>query len=469
MDGRPNAPDLLLHDAAVVVTMDPERRELAGGSVLTVAGRIAAVGPRETLEAEWVARRVGGRAHARLRRIDASGCVVVPGLINTHHHLFQSLTRAVPGAQDASLFAWLRTLYPIWGRYTPQTFVIAAEAGLLELLLSGCTTTSDHQYLFPNGARLDDTIEAAGRLGIRFHACRGAMSVGASAGGLPPDALVEREEAILADCERVVARWHDPRRGAMSRVALAACSPFSVSPGLMRETAALARRLGVRLHTHLAENDDDVAYSRERFGMTPAEYAESLGWLGADVWHAHCVKLDPAGTARFAATGTGIAHCPCSNMRLASGIAPLPAWVRAGVSVGLGVDGSASNDGAHLLGEARQAMLLARVGHGPQALSARAALELATLGGARVLGREDLGALVPGACADLAVFDVGDTAHAGAGHDPVAALLMCAPAPAAWTVVDGRVVVERGRPVTIDPLELVSRQRAEVRRLAEGR
>ena len=468
MDAAANAPDLLLHDAEVVVTMDPERREVAGGGVLAVDGRVVAVGARDALEAAWSALRPTGRAGGRLRRIDVSGCVVVPGLVNTHHHLYQSLTRAVPAAQDADLFGWLRTLYPIWGRYTPQTFVTAAQTGLAELLLSGCTTTSDHQYLFPNGARLDDTIEAARRIGIRFHACRGAMSVGASAGGLPPDALVEREDAILADCERVVARWHDPRPGAMTRVAIAPCSPFSVSRGLMRDAADLARRLGVRLHTHLAENDDDVAYSRARFGMTPAEYAESVGWLGPDVWHAHCVKLDDAGIARFAATGTGIAHCPCSNMRLASGIAPLPAWARAGVPVGLGVDGSASNDGAHLLGEARQAMLLARVAHGPAALTARAALEIATLGGARVLGRDDVGALVPGACADLAVFDLGGVPHAGAGHDPVAALLFCAPAAAAWTIVDGRVVVERGRLVTIDAVDLVARQRAEARRLSEG-
>jgi cytosine/adenosine deaminase-related metal-dependent hydrolase len=458
---------LLVDRAEVVVTMDAARREWRNAAVLALDGRIEAVGPRAEVEAVLAAARAAGRVGDRLRRIDARGCVVVPGLVNTHHHLYQSLTRAVPAAQDADLFGWLRTLYPIWARYTPEMFVTAAEVAIAELLRSGCTTSSDHQYLFPNGARLDDTIEAARRLGLRFHACRGAMSVGQSAGGLPPDALVEDEDAILEDSERVVGRWHDAAPGAMTRVALAPCSPFSVSPRLMRETATMARRLGVRLHTHLAENDDDVAYSRERFGMTPAQYAESLGWLGEDVWHAHCVKLDEPGILRFGATRTGIAHCPCSNMRLASGIAPMPAWRRHGLRVGLGVDGSASNDGADLLGEARQALLLARVGHGPAALGARDALEMATRGGAAVLGRDDLGQLLPGLCADLAVFDVGGLEHAGV-HDPVAGLLFAAPVRARWTIVGGRVVVEDGRLATVDVRELVARQRAAVATLAAG-
>ena len=440
---------LLIRHADVLVTMDPARRELRDAGLLAIGGRIEA----------------SGRVGDRLRCIDARGCVAIPGLVNTHHHMYQSLTRAVPAAQDADLFGWLRTLYPIWARYTPEMFVVAAEVAIAELLRSGCTMSSDHQYLFPNGARLDDTIEAARRPGIRFHAGRGAMSAGASAGGLPPDSVVEDEDAILADCERVVARWHDPAPGAMTRVALAPCSPFSVSPRLMRDAAALARRLGVRLHTHLAENDDDVAYSRERFGMTPAEYAESVGWLGDDVWHAHCVKLDAPGIARFGATRTGIAHCPCSNMRLASGIAPMPAWRAAGLRVGLGVDGSASNDGADLLGEARQAMLLARVGHGPAALRARDALEMATLGGAAVLGRDDVGALVPGLQADVAVFDVGGLEHAGV-HDPVAGLLFAAPVRARYTIVGGRVVVDEGRLATADAIGLARRQRAAVDALA---
>ncbi|MFM1989121.1 MAG: hypothetical protein RJA99_2078 [Pseudomonadota bacterium] len=465
MNASPYA--LLVDRADVVVTMDSDRRELRDAAVLAVDGRLEAVGPRAEVEAALAAARAAGRIGERLRRLDASGCVVMPGLVNTHHHMYQSLTRAVPAAQDADLFGWLRTLYPIWARYTPEMFVTAAEVAMAELLRSGCTTSSDHQYLFPNGARLDDTIEAARRLGIRFHACRGAMSVGESAGGLPPDSLVEDEDAILEDSERVVSRWHDPTPGAMTRVALAPCSPFSVSPRLMREAATMARRLGVRLHTHLAENDDDVAYSRERFGMTPAEYAESVGWLGDDVWHAHCVKLDEPGLRRFGATRTGIAHCPCSNMRLASGIAPAPAWRRLGLRVGLGVDGSASNDGADLLGEARQAMLLARVGHGPAALRARDALEMATLGGAAVLGRDDLGALVPGLCADLAVFDVSGLEHAGV-HDPVAGLLFAAPVRTRWTVVGGRVVVEDGRLATADVRGLAARQRAAVAALAGG-
>jgi cytosine/adenosine deaminase-related metal-dependent hydrolase len=458
---------LLVTGADVLVTLDAARRELPGAGVLAIGGRIEAVGDTATLEAALRSARAGGRAGGRVRRLDAQGCVVTPGLVNTHHHMYQSLTRAVPAAQDADLFGWLRTLYPIWARFTPAMFVTAAEVAMVELLRSGCTTSSDHQYLFPNGARLDDTIEAARRLGLRFHACRGSMSVGESAGGLPPDALVEDEDAILADSERVVARWHDPSPGAMTRVALAPCSPFSVSPRLMRESAVLARRLGARLHTHLAENDDDVAYSRERFGMTPAQYAESLGWLGDDVWHAHCVKLDEAGIARFGATRTGIAHCPCSNMRLASGIAPVPAWRRAGLRVGLGVDGSASNDGAQMLGEARQALLLARVGHGPSALRARDALEMATLGGARVLGRDDIGALEVGRRADLAIWDLSGIEHAGAQHDPVAALLFCAPARTAWTVVEGRVVVEGGRLVSGDEAAIARRQRASVDRLRD--
>jgi cytosine/adenosine deaminase-related metal-dependent hydrolase len=458
---------LLIRHADVLVTMDPARRELRDAGLLAVDGRIEAVGDDAALDAALAAARAAGRVGERLRRIDARGCVVTPGLVNTHHHMYQSLTRAVPAAQDADLFGWLTSLYPIWARYTPEMFVVAAEVAIAELLRSGCTTSSDHQYLFPNGARLDDTIEAARRLGMRFHACRGAMSVGRSAGGLPPDSVVEDEDAILADCERVVGRWHDASHGAMTRVALAPCSPFSVSTRLMRESATLARRLGVRLHTHLAENDEDVAYSREKFGMTPAEYAESVGWLGDDVWHAHCVKLDAPGIARFGATRTGIAHCPCSNMRLASGIAPMPAWRAAGLRVGLGVDGSASNDGADLLGEARQAMLLARVGHGPAALRARDALEIATLGGAAVLGRDDVGALAPGMAADVAVFDVGGLEHAGV-HDAVAGLLFAAPVRARFTIVGGRVVVDEGRLATADVRELARRQRAAVAALAAG-
>ena len=326
---------LLIKNARVVATMDDVRTELADASVLMRGNVIEAVGPAGQLPA--LADEV----------INARRHVVVPGLINTHHHMFQTLTRAVPGAQDAELFAWLKVLYPVWSGLTPEMLEVSTQVAMAELLLSGCTTSSDHLYLFPNGCTLDHSIEAATRIGMRFHATRGAMSVGESMGGLPPDRLVEKEAAILKDTQRLIERWHDPARHAMTRIAAAPCSPFSVSRDLMRESAALARSYGrdhgVRLHTHLAENDNDVAYSREKFGMTPAEYAEDCGWLGDDVWHAHCVKLDAPGIARFGATGTGVAHCPCSNKRLASGIAPIGAVRRAGVPVGLGVDGSASS------------------------------------------------------------------------------------------------------------------------------
>lgn len=429
---------LLIKNALMVATMDDAGREIAGGGLYAEDGRITRVGTAAELPAR--ADEV----------IDAAGHVVVPGLVNTHHHMFQSLTRAVPAAQDAELFGWLSALYPVWARLTPEMIRVSALTAMAELLLSGCTTSSDHLYLFPNGCRLDDTIEAAAQIGLRFHATRGAMSVGRSRGGLPPDALVEDERAILRDAQRLVETYHDPRPGSMRRIAVAPCSPFSVSRELMREAAELARSLGVSLHTHLAENESDVRYSREKFGCTPAEYAEELGWVGRDVWHAHCVKLDAAGIARFGATGTGVAHCPCSNMRLGSGIAPIGEMLRRGVPVGLGVDGSASNDGAHMLGEARQALLLQRVAGGAGALSARQALALATRGGARVLGRDDIGALAPGKAADIALFDVRGPSFAGSLHDPVAALALCAPAAARCTIVNGRVVVRDGQLVTID-------------------
>ncbi|MCK6395644.1 8-oxoguanine deaminase [Zoogloea sp.] len=448
---------LLLHHADVLVTMDAQRREIPDGAVFIRNGIIEAVGP--TAELPDTANEI----------IDLRGRIVLPGLVNTHHHMYQSLTRAVPGAQDAELFGWLQTLYPLWGGLTPEMIRASTLTAMAELILSGCTTSSDHLYLYPNGSRLDDSIEAAREIGMRFHACRGSMSVGRSAGGLPPDHLVEDEADILADSRRLIETWHDPARHAMLRVALAPCSPFSVSTELMRESAALARSYGVSLHTHLAENDNDVAYSRARFGMTPAEYAESLGWVGPDVWHAHCVKLDDAGIALFARTGTGVAHCPCSNMRLASGIAPIPALRAAGVAVGLGVDGSASNDGADLLGEARQAMLLARVGHGPAAMNARQALELATLGGARVLGRDDIGALAPGMSADLIAFRADTLAlSGGAVHDPVAALVFCAPERVDLSLINGRPVVVDGTLQTVDLGRVVHHHNHLARQLAEA-
>lgn len=439
---------LLLKNADVLVTMDEGRREIRGGGVYIEDNRIVAVGLAETLPE--TADEV----------IDMAGHVVLPGLVNTHHHMYQTLTRAVPGAQDAELFGWLKALYPIWARLTPEMIRVSTQTAMAELILSGCTTSSDHLYIYPNGCRLDDSIEAAEGIGMRFHAARGAMSVGESKGGLPPDAVVEDEGAILTETRRLIESWHDATRFSMRRIVVAPCSPFSVSRDLMRESALLARSYGVGLHTHLAETADDVAYSREKFGMTPAEYAAELGWVGHDVWHAHCVKLDEAGITLFGKTRTGVAHCPCSNMRLASGIAPVGRMRCEGVSVGLGVDGSASNDGSHMLGEARQAMLLARVGFGPAAMTGREALEIATRGGAQVLDRNDIGALEPGMAADVVAFDMRGLETAGALHDPVAALVFCAPQRVAWSVINGRVVVREGRLTTIDTRALAARHNA---------
>jgi cytosine/adenosine deaminase-related metal-dependent hydrolase len=425
------------------VTMDATRRELAGADVLIRDGQIASVG-------------VGLATTGRV--VEAAGCVVTPGLVNTHHHLYQTLTRAVPGAQDALLFGWLRRLYPIWARFGPQEMFVSAQVGLAELALSGCSMTSDHLYLFPNGARLDDTIAAAGEVGLRFHATRGAMSIGESAGGLPPDSLVEREGAILEDCIRVIDAFHDARAGAMCRVAVAPCSPFSVSRDLMREAAVLARDKGVMLHTHLAENDEDVAYSMATFGCRPGQYAEDLGWVGDDVWHAHCVKLDVQEMDLFARTGTGVAHCPCSNCRLGSGIAPVRAMRDAGVRVGLGVDGSASNDAGNLMAEARMAMLLQRVAGGADKMGAREALEIATIGGARVLGRDDVGAIAPGMRADVAIWDMRGVEAAGSWD--AAAMLLAGPTRVRDLFVDGRQVVGDGQMLTVDLPRVVERQNA---------
>ena len=443
--------DFLIRNADVVVTMNEARAEVAQGDVLIRGGQIAAVGQ-------------GLKAHGA-EVVQAAGCVVTPGLVNTHHHLYQSMTRAVPGGQDALLFGWLRTLYPIWGRMGPEEIRVSALTGLAELALSGCTLTSDHLYLFPNGARLDDTIDAAHDIGLRFHPTRGAMSIGESLGGLPPDALVEQEEAILADMIRVVDMHHDPREGAMVRVGLAPCSPFSVSRDLMREAALLARDKGVMLHTHLAENDEDIAYSLSQFGCRPGQYAEDLGWTGDDVWHAHCVKLDSSEIELFSRSLTGVSHCPCSNCRLGSGIAPIRRMRDAGVKVGLGVDGSASNDAGNLVVEARMAMLLQRVANGADAMSAREALEIATLGGARVLGRSDCGSIAPGKRADLAIWDMRGIEAAGA-WDPVAALLLCGPTRVKDLFVEGRQVVRDGQVTTIDLPVVIERQNYLARRLA---
>ncbi len=446
---------LLARNADMLVTMDGARREIRGGGLYAEGNRIVAVGA--TADLPDTADEV----------IDLAGHIVIPGLVNTHHHMYQSLTRVVPAAQDAELFGWLKALYPIWARLTPEMIGVSTQVAMAELMLSGCTTSSDHLYIYPNGCRLDDSIAAAQDIGMRFHACRGAMSVGESQGGLPPDAVVEDEAAILADTRRVIEAYHDGARFAMTRVAVAPCSPFSVSRDLMREAAGLARAYGVSLHTHLAENVNDVAYSRETFGMTPAEYAEDLGWVGPDVWHAHCVQLDDAGIGLFGRSGTGVAHCPCSNMRLASGIAPIGRMRAAGVPVGLGVDGSASNDGGNMMAEMRQAMLLQRAGFGPDAMTARQALEIATLGGARVLNRDDIGALAPGMAADFAAFRLDGIGMAGALHDPVAALVFCNPGPAALSVINGRVVVRDGRLTTIDLPVVIERHNRLARSLVE--
>ncbi|GAB7523872.1 hypothetical protein PBS_28570 [Paraburkholderia sp. 2C] len=332
---------MLVKHAERLVTMDDARRELRDAGLYIEDGRIVAVGA--TADLPPTADDV----------LDLRGHLVIPGLVNTHHHMYQSLTRALPAAQNAELFGWLTSLYKVWAHLTPEMIEVSTLTAMAELLLSGCTTSSDHLYVFPNGCRLDDSIEAARRIGMRFHASRGSMSVGQRDGGLPPDEVVEDEAHILKDTQRVIETYQDAGRYAMLRVAVAPCSPFSVSRDLMRESATLARSYGVSLHTHLAENVNDVAYSREKFGMTPAQYAQDLGWVGRDVWHAHCVQLDDAGIALFARTGTGVAHCPCSNMRLASGIAPVKRMRLAGVPVGLGVDGSASNDGAQMVAEVR--------------------------------------------------------------------------------------------------------------------
>ena len=440
--------DTLIRNADVVLTMDDTRRELSRADILLSDGVIAAIGHN--------------LPHAGTV-VDAQGCVVTPGLVNTHHHLYQTLTRAVPGGQDALLFGWLQTLYPIWARFTPDHMFTSAQVGLAELALSGCTLSSDHLYLYPNGSRLEDTIHAAAEIGLRFHPTRGSMSIGVSDGGLPPDDLVEKESAILEDCIRVVDAFHDAGEGAMCRVGIAPCSPFSVSRDLMREAALLARDKGVMLHTHLAENEEDIAYSLEKFGCRPGQYAESLGWVGPDVWHAHCVKLDAAEIALFAQTKTGVAHCPCSNCRLGSGIAPLRAMRDAGVPVGLGVDGSASNDAGNLVAEARQAMLLQRVALGADAMSAREALEIATRGGADILGRPDCGRLEVGKRADIAIWDVSGLASAGS-WDP-AALLLAGPTVVRDLFVEGRGVVRDGQVTTVDMGALIARQNHMAREL----
>ena len=448
---------LLLKNASHVALMDDAGSEVTDQSIYCKDGVISAMGALSELP--QTADKV----------LDLQGMTVIPGLINTHHHLFQNLTRVVPQAQNVSLFGWLKTLYPIWQRLRPEHIYAAVAVGLAELALSGCTTSSDHQYLFPNGSRLDDAIEAAGAIGMRFHASRGSMSIGESQGGLPPDALTEDEAAILKDSERVIAQFHDPRRYAMTRVVIAPCSPFSVSRELMRDSALLAREKKVRLHTHLAENVEDIDYSMAHFNMRPGDYVASLDWLGSDVWHAHCVQLNSTEIDLFATSGTGVAHCPCSNMRLASGIAPLRAMLDAGVAVGLGVDGSASSDSGHMLNEARQAMLLQRVLGGAASMQAREALRLATRGGAAVLGRDDIGQIALGQAADFAIYNMNCIDFSGSHTDPIAALVFCGPVKTTHTIINGQVVVEDGRLTRLDTAQLLARHSALARGLFNHR
>ena len=445
----------LIQNADLIATMDDAGAEIANGSLVITNGQISAIGPDQDLR-DW--------AEKADHVIDARGTVITPGLVNTHHHMFQTLTRAVPAGTDASLFVWLKNLYPIWARYRPEDVFASTQAALAELLLTGCTLTSDHHYIYPDGVRLDDTIAAAESLGIRLHATRGSMSIGESQGGLPPDFLVENEAEILNDTIRVIDRFHDPSAGAMVRIGVAPCSPFSVSRGLMRDSALLARDKNVRLHTHLAENSEDVEYSLEKFGCRPGVYAEQLGWVGPDVWHTHCVQLDADEIQLFAETGTGVAHCPGSNGRLGSGIAPIKAMREVGVAVGLGVDGAASNDSSQVLLEARQALLFQRALHGADVFPTREALRLATRGGADVLGWTSCGYLAIGMRADLVLWDLSGLESLGV-WDPVAALILCAGIRPRHVFVDGRCVVDHGRLTRLELADIDRRGKSSLRYL----
>jgi 8-oxoguanine deaminase len=455
---------LLVRHAQLLVTMDDHRREITDGGLFIRDGFIQQVGPSAELPS--TADEV----------LDLSGHILLPGLINTHHHFYQTLTRAVPAAQNANLFNWLKTLYPIWARMTPDDIYISTKTALTELALSGCTTASDHLYLFPNGSRLDEEIRAGREMGIRLHASRGSMSLGESKGGLPPDSVVEDEDAILRDSQRLIEAYHDPDPGAMTQVVLAPCSPFSVTADLMRQSVSLAREYGVRLHTHLAETQDEEAFCLEAVGHRPVAYMELLNWVGPDVWFAHSVHVSREEIGLYAQTGCGVAHCPTSNMRLASGIAPILEMLRNGVQVGLGVDGSASNDGSNLLGEVRQAMMVARLRAGlmgasrsgdqaPALMTARQALEIATRGSAAVLGRKDIGALEPGKCGDFFAINLNHLEFTGALHDPLAAVVFCSPVQADYTVVGGKFIVKDGQPTTVDLPQLVTLHNRAAQRL----
>ena len=457
---------LLVKNARLVATMNAERSEIANGGLFIEDGFIKQVGPSAELpqEADEV--------------LDLTDHLLMPGLINTHHHFYQTLTRAVPAAQDANLFNWLKTLYPIWARMTPDDIFTSTKTALAELALSGCTTASDHLYLFPNGSRLDDEIAAAGEMGVRIHASRGSMSLGESKGGLPPDSVVDSEESIIKDSQRLIEQYHDDKPGSMVQIVLAPCSPFSVTGELMKQSAELARQYGVHLHTHLAETQDEEEFCQQQFGYRPLGYMQSLDWTGEDVWFAHSVWINEEEIKVYAKTGCGVAHCPSSNMRLASGIAPIWEYLAAGVNVGIGVDGSASNDSSHLLAEARQALLLARVRAGVEGaslsgseapiLTARQALEIATIGGAAVLGRSDIGSLEPGKCADFVAIDLNKLDFAGAQSDPLAAILFCNPVGVDYNVVGGKFIVKEGNLQTLDLPQHIKKHNQAAARLLEG-
>jgi cytosine/adenosine deaminase-related metal-dependent hydrolase len=435
---------LLIKNATLLVTMNDTHERFSDGGVYIEDNVIRQVGPTSSLPP---------RAD---KEIDATGMVVLPGLVNTHHHLYQSLTRALPAAQDAELFDWLQTLYPIWAGLTGEATYVSAKLAMAELVLSGCTTVADHLYLYPNDSRIDDEIRAARELGVRFHPSRGSMSLGKSKGGLPPDSVVENEDDILADCDRVVEAYHEPQRYGMCRIVIAPCSPFSVTADLMKASAAFARERGLTLHTHVAETLDEEAFCIKKFGVRPVELMRQLDWVGNDVWWAHCVHLNDKEIALMAETRTGVAHCPSSNMRLGSGIAPIRAMIDAGVKVGLAVDGSASNDSSHMLAEARLGMMLQRVKLGALAMSAEEALWLATRGGAAVLGRDDIGALAPGMAADLVAMRLDSIDLAGAQADPLAALLFCTPPKVELSMINGQLVVKDGRLLDVDETSLVA-------------
>lgn len=458
---------LLVKNVQLLATFDDARREIKNGGLFIRDGFIEQVGL--TSELPETADEV----------LDLKGHIVLPGLINTHHHFYQTLTRAVPAAQNANLFNWLTTLYPIWARMQPEDIYTSTQTALAELALSGCTTASDHLYIFPNGAKLDDEINAALDIGVRLQASRGSMSLGESDGGLPPDSVVEDEDFILKESLRLIETYHDPNPGAMIQIVLAPCSPFSVTGDLMRESAKLARQYNLHLHTHLAETEDETQFCVDMFGHKPVAYMQEVDWIGDDVWFAHSVHVDHDEIDLYAKTGTGVAHCPSSNMRLASGIAPILDMLTAGVKVGLGVDGSASNDGSHLLGEARQAMLLSRLGAGlsgaslstdgaPPLMTARTALEIATRGSAEVLGRDDIGSLEVGKCADFFAVNLNQLDFAGALHDPLAALVFSAPVKADYTVVGGKFVVKDGQLLTIDLPTHIEKHNAAAKRLVSG-